>query len=120
MAACCDQGGTAVGTESAADTAVTETTAEDKLPFLPEGIDYGGVVCDLSWKDGRLQSFCMTVPKDGTYRIAVSEPTFYLSENGAWEVKSVYWDRVQDCSNNLLLLIGLLNDYIIPADHGNF
>ena len=55
MAACGDQGGTAVSTDTAAGTAAPETTAEDKLDFLPEGIDYGGE--EYVILDGQASSF---------------------------------------------------------------
>ncbi|MGN1451262.1 MAG: glycosyl hydrolase family 95 catalytic domain-containing protein, partial [Eubacteriales bacterium] len=54
----------------------------------------GGVVCDLAWKAGKLTYFHMTVQKDGIYRIAVSEPSFFLSPDGVWE-DGVYVIRCQ-------------------------
>ena len=64
------------------------------LPALPKDIPdgslsgirgCGGVICDLTWKGGQLESFCMTVSKDGVYRIVIPEPEFILSDNGTCE-----------------------------------
>ena len=64
------------------------------LPALPKDIPdgslsgirgRGGVICDLTWKGGQLESFCMTVSKDGIYRIVIPEPEFILSDNGTCE-----------------------------------
>lgn len=80
LAACGDQGDTIGGTEPAANTAVPETTAEEKLTFLPEGIDYGGE--EYVILEGQAKSF-----NDGE-----SEVTYKLSdiETGDIIAEAVY------------------------------
>lgn len=77
LTACSSNGASSVTDASGNETQAPETTAEDKLPFLPEGIDYGGQ--EFRIMDGQACSFDSNA-REVTYKLDEIETGDIIAE----------------------------------------